>query len=1477
LLPQSRDGTSQRARRLAALDPAYARIDERTSVDVLGFVQAYAEQLRFFERNAATGELIAGTWADFSQREGISIADVAAYVADPTRFTGERARWLGRPHFALLLAFVELLGHARDHLNGFTRRHLDYYYRDLLQMQAEPPNPDRATVILGLRPSATELQLPAGTELQAGRDAGGVPRIYRTEREIVVNRAVVAQARSVFVDRRITGISDARADRSLTAADALTETLKIALGRPRSGDPIPLWSPGPPSPPAPVDVAFLKSLRGVLDFAGKASATGGRPGPMLYLEHQELRSLMQLFRRRRDADPEWIEINRLLGIPNPTASRDFPANLKARVGVLDFANDTLPLVNSVDDLYTYRTEPAVRVYIDGPTNPAGTGGRLAVIGFDNFVKLMQIKLRIDAEWAEINRLLERIGRRQRGVLEWALPAGDPTNFAGNLAAALQGKWPPPWPPASPPQTKPIEDYDALLRRLEVHLSMPVERIETLVAFAELIGPDARSEDFDWSEIDRILADAHREMVRAARQAQLAMRRARGQDVAAFDAEASFVLGEPAPINWDDARPLLAAHLGRSQLDLLTGFRAALGAGPPMFGFGWADADRLFELAWRHVEARPDPVAQKIEVHNVYAYDDATLAKDDATASGWKTFGRAPLVSDDKHPLGAMLGWSLRSPLLALSEGQRTLTLTLGLRGDEFHKPEQADFLGALGRFADARPGDTLASQLNAAITVEVSTAKGWIVPDLKAAQLASGDPNDDYWSLLHVNRAAQENRPALQLQMVIDVSRDPIAPRKEEDQIWPTLRLSLRPRWKAHAKEWQMLVAAFAPLVLVAVHLKVEVTGLAALRLQQDDRLLDPRKPFEPFGSRPAVGARLYIDHPELVRARLDRLRFDIEWMGLPDSLKDQYLNYPGVTDSSVFKTHVALVDRNVELGLGDLSLFADEPGTTKTKATSSLAIDNVPVAIQTSAPGFAYVSRSDLAPGNDVRLASRYLRWELTPRDFGHAISAALAATKSRELAVAIANAEVKTDATHTTASVAAAYRVDPPYTPTIKRLSVFYAASVELDPTSPAIDHQLLHVHPFGVCPIDATLPSLLPRYEDAGELYIGVRDLRPPQHLTLLLQLAEGTSDPDLEPAPVTWSYLAADGFADLSGTGIVDEATRGLINSGIVELSLPAAASDGRLPRDLYWLRIAIPRDPTSVCDVVAIRAQAVSVRFDDRGNSPAHYAQPLPVGSIGRLVEHDARTSTIEQPYSSSGGRPAEQPEWFDTRVSERLRHKNRALSAWDYERLVLHRFRQIYKAKCLASAGRVDVLVIPDIRALHPGDPFAPKAPANLLADIQAYLAERAPAAALIRVRNAKYVPVQVRLGVRFHKGLDEGFAQRRLNEALVRFLSPWAFDDGAELMIGGKIYANSILDFADRRDDVDFVAEIKLFRCVNGKDFDLIPPVVGDYHVAADGPDQVLVAAPQHYFDVIPEAGFQQASFSGINYARIELDFIVA
>jgi hypothetical protein len=1463
-LPGSHDGTSQRARALPALDPATARIDERDNAELLRFVQAFTKQLRYFTADRETDELLElGSWAAFADNPDISIADMLAYLRDPEAAIGEPARWLGRPHFALLLTFLELFGHAREHLNGLTARHLDYYYGEVLQMRPQPPRPDRAAVIVRLgnlagvrREGTTQARLAAGTALDAGRDAGGVPRIYRTERDLIVSRAEVAELRSVFIDRRIIEIPNVRDDRSLTAAGAFEQTLRLALGIPKPGGSLPSWRG------QTVDFAFVQGLAAPLALS--------RSG--LHLEHHELRTLMRLV-RRRDAGAEWPVINERLGI-DPVDPRNFMANLAQAIApaVLDFKNDGLPQVANIDDLYAHRNDqfedpdqPGVWLhpvadYIE--TKLANIGG-LAV-----FAEIMPLKLRVDAEWFEINRLLELAGRRKRNAASWKFPqqGWSPVAFNTNLQAALDGALPS-WPVAPGWQCANIYDYEARVRELEQTFAMPVERLERVVAFAtKLVGDKA--EIYDWSEMDRVLVDAHREHVFAQRRAQV--RAARGPDTrAGFVAAVNFVLAALEvppldPLPWPQARAMLAdaGLLDITRLALLDRFDAQFDSTHPR-SIEWTEVERVLELAWRVAAKLPEPIARKVEWHNLHAYADARACIDEPTSKRWKIFG-AEAAAVPGQPPAPLLGWALSSNLLALSEGTRSLKLTLGFTPGSF---DRNAFLRALGLNPKilTQPADlqaALRTALADAWIIELSGAKGFIQPQLTAANIASGNTQqDDYWSLAGLPHPSDEHRGALSIELRLGPEHDAIVAPPGESR--PRLRVLLRPRWDGVLEQWTTKLQPFEDLQLSAAHLRVEVSGLRALRLQQDDRVLDARKPFEPFGNRPSVGTRLYLSHPELVSARLDRLRLELAWMGLPDNLASHYAKYG--LDAADFVAKLALVDRNLELVLQQqMPLFASD-----TSPTQTLTFE-VPALLANSSPGFNYTRRDELEPSADLRTASRHFLLELRA-SFGHAAYSALAATNAAELAAALVNNGI--DDKHPISS----FQVNPPYTPMLERLSVGYTSSLEIDVGALGLD-TLLHIHPFGEALITTTMPSLLPRYDMAGELYIGLREVFAPQRLTLLVQLAEGTSDPELEPAPVSWSYLDGDRWRELD---VLDDSTRGLLNSGIVELDLPATAPSSRLPGPLQWLRVAIPRATASVCDCVDIRAQAVTVRFEDRGNVAEHYATPLPRGTIKRLVEHDATFPAIEQPFTSFGGVPAERPEQFRTRVSERLRHKQRALSPWDYERLVLQRFGQIFKVKCLPARdelGHVDVLVVPDIRDALPGDAFAPRAAADLLADIHTYLAERAPAHATLTVRNPIYVPVRLRLSVRFRPGQDPGYAKRRLNEDLLRFLSPWAFDEGAELMIGGSIYANSILDFVDRREYVDYVADIKLFRGRDHDDYALIPrdSQNPDYHIATEGPDEVLVAAPQHDIDVISELGYEQASFTGINYMKIELDFIV-
>ena len=240
---------------------------------------------------------------------------------------------------------------------------------------------------------------------------------------------------------------------------------------------------------------------------------------------------------------------------------------------------------------------------------------------------------------------------------------------------------------------------------------------------------------------------------------------------------------------------------------------------------------------------------------------------------------------------------------------------------------------------------------------------------------------------------------------------------------------------------------------------------------------------------------------------------------------------------------------------------------------------------------------------------------------------------------------------------------------------------------------------------------------------------------------------------------------------------------------------------------------------------------------------------------------------------------------FATRVSERLRHKGRALTTWDYEHLILQAFPQIYKVKCIPAqeatetevSGAVSVIVIPDIRRKLPFNSFEPKGSSDLLAEIQEFIDERKPAAAAVEIKNAHFRSVRARFGVRFSDRGNDEFHKQLLIDDLDRFLSPWAFDEGADIAIGGKIYATTLIDFIDRRPYVDYVANLRLYYSDDGRQYLPAPEVDDDGdHVAAGRADAVLRAARDHQIDVISSDGHRVELLTGIGFMKVELDFVV-
>ncbi len=1410
--PGDRDGTSQHQRRSPALDPGHALVDERSVQDLLREARAFGSTLTYFGADGVA----AGDWSGFVPAD-LDLDEVAAFLEHPEGFSPETSPALFRPHFVLFLTFLRLLRRAQREINTFGRRHLDFYYRELLRLAPKPARPDHVNLLVDLAAGAEQALVASGTRFAAGTDPSGHERHYATDRDVVMSRAQLERVSSVHVRKRLTGLEEVRDRNPGPRSETLLAMLRLALGRPDPGDPLPPY----PAGNRQLDATLLDEVKDLLDFV----ETG------LHLTFGELRTLMRLRNQRATGDDDaWRRIHEILRSVRRSRSdeeidstgRDLTASVHRAIGRTP-PYDTVTEIDDLYDLFRLRTTAAGTAFI---------AEHLAPLSFDQFVALMQAKVTMDTEWAAINDLLEDAGRRRTGNAEFVLTGADPTAFAVNLTEALGTLVYPALAGDS------LSGYHAAVEQAADYFNMSPEDLTHVLSMR---GDPPR--DAPWSTVDAMLVEAHRALISTVRSDRLRQRRKAQPDGGRL-AVLQAVLGtDSAKVDIEQLRPYLTPE-NHTRLEALIGT-----AGEPSDA-SWAEAYPLLEIAQRNREGRGEPIPCAEEWLSLEAAPDARVVSANRLDAGtgptrWHTFGRSVAPDTGGAALEPAIGWACSSPLLALSEGARTIAMTLSFDGEGFDAAQlRAGFAGG-------------------PICAQISTDDGWVEPDDLDVEIAAPAPAAAATGTIgSTGRDDHTLTFTLTFSDLVAAFTPATAASAGFDTAAPVLRLMLRQAPLTRASGHPTPYALFRSLRLERVHLEVSVVGLQPSHLENDESVLDPATPFEPFGTSPATGSRLRIGHPELAVQRLRTLTYGIEWMGTPPVLATHYAGY-GLTPA------------------GTVTLGLVEQGITSTLGTSVGLFGSAPL----KAEGLAVRRRSATAIAGDLRQWDRYLTWELTGEDFQHRNYPALAARKAVDLAAAIANRKPGDTIT------AADYQLNPPYTPKIKRLLVDYTAGMTVDlaaaeENDPA--DQILHVHPFGVGDIETarTIEGLpfVPSYEDEGELYVGLRGVQPGQTLSLLFQMADGSADSDLEPAAVRWSYLRHDRWLPLTGAAMPLDTTRGLRNTGIIEFALDEAGPNRLLAPDLYWLRASVARDTASLCDTIAIHTQAVSATLVDGDHDPRHFASPLPADSVEGPVVPNPLIGAVRQPYTSIGGHAAEPSGAFDARVSERLRHKDRALTVWDYERLVLEQFPDIYKVKCIpagsgtpsANTGVVTVVVIPDARDRLPFDPFQPKTPTDLLTDIEAFLDARTPPTAAVRVVNPHYVPVRVRLAARFSTQGNDEYFKARLIDDLNRFLSPWAYDESSEIVVGGKIYANSILDFLDRLPYVDYIADLRLFTNRDGKTFTLVPTVAEGYHVAIDRPDDVLVADPDHVIDTVSDTHYDQKLLTGIGFMKIGLDFAI-
>jgi hypothetical protein len=367
-----------------------------------------------------------------------------------------------------------------------------------------------------------------------------------------------------------------------------------------------------------------------------------------------------------------------------------------------------------------------------------------------------------------------------------------------------------------------------------------------------------------------------------------------------------------------------------------------------------------------------------------------------------------------------------------------------------------------------------------------------------------------------------------------------------------------------------------------------------------------------------------------------------------------------------------------------------------------------------------------------------------------------------------------------------------------------------------------------------------------QEEGMLFIGLEGAKPPQSVSLLFQFAEGSAeDEEKDPPPIHWSYLSNNEWIPLNKENLVSDGTLGFQTTGVVKIDVPSDATNHNtiISDGLHWLCASMTENSNRIPQLVNVVAQVVLAQFEDQNNDQIHYEEPLPGQTIKSLSLKVAEIIGVDQPFASFDGKPKEIGKKFYTRASERLRHKDRAINTWDYERLILNRFPGIFKVKCIPhtdpnclcrhsgsangnnktyccgpqiAPGHVLVIPISNLKNRIAINPLQPKTSRRVLLEIEDYLKKRTSPFVKVHARNPMYEQILVSFKVKFHSGIDKGYYLKKLNDEIVHFLTPWAFDEKVEVKFDQKIYASAIINFIEERRYVDFITDFIMDICLD-------------------------------------------------------------
>ncbi|WP_343732777.1 baseplate J/gp47 family protein [Duganella sp.] len=848
---------------------------------------------------------------------------------------------------------------------------------------------------------------------------------------------------------------------------------------------------------------------------------------------------------------------------------------------------------------------------------------------------------------------------------------------------------------------------------------------------------------------------------------------------------------------------------------------------------------------------------------------------------------------------AAFGFILSSKVLLMREGERTVrvlfqyrvpshTSRLSLEDSLQRVLEQvrADPKRSQAEVRAIRISDVFVRLFRSMFRISLTTESGWYQVAEYRPEYSGLNP-DVPADCLAIEFALPASAPAI-------VPYNPLVHGAAYDSHLPLLRFDMT------QNEYRYPYDLLADLILHDIRIEVDVKAVRQLLLHNQIGQLSALSPFMPFGPLPAVGSYMVIGCEEILYKPLRDVSIDVEWTGMPTGLggfPDYYRGYPEPLNSDDVEAGVAvLTDGKWLRAGGTVKLFRYQ--LNPDGSLSNLTSDDNTISLRAAVQFYKPVDAMPEASGAAFQYTSASMNglFKLTldgpSGALGHQEYPALLSR------VLTQNAQLKKN-------VLMQPLPNAPYTPVISRIALNYRATATITfersrrSNSPSEADSFIHLHPLGWQSMyfsDTRIIRQVPRYTSPGQLFIGVQGRQLRGTLSLYFYLREDSLPMSgIASAGLQWRYLSGNRWRVLAPNLVLEDSTKGFMTSGIVLLQLPEDIDldNTVMPSGQFWLCVSAEEGVERFCSLYSVYAQAIKVTWRaDRGAKPQAV---MPAMHITRSRENIPGIDSVYQVRRSFDGKSAETALQFRVRASERLRHKNRALTASDFEQLILEQFPQVYKVKCFPNLcvdddparrvrpGHILIVAIPYLnRGGHVNQ--KPTLSGYLVNEIEQYVRRYASPDAVISVQNPVYEEVQVRCTVKLASQLNTGRLSERINQALCDYLSPWN-GQGIHQHFGWTLRQHDVVSFLLDLGYVEAVTGVSLLQIAPwGKPIDrlyrlhdnAIQTDIQKKVIQPSYPWSIAVPMNQHWIVLSDQSVTKEATPIGINQLKVGSTFII-